>query len=228
MRTVIGYCLWIAVAAIADVTPVHAQDNPIDPDKLEKLYEAVDDDREIMRHYRVCPAEIFETVRHVPTPNILDLDYSQVCADDPGLCLNQCINGRDASVCFDLALVLQENDAVVPPRYAQALFAQSCAGGLLVGCTNRGAGIRNGRYEGDPFEDTEAGEIDACLNATFDTMCGRGDAWGCYMIGQSYDYGEGRPLDNAEAKRYYEMACTAVNVSKSACAAAKRAIGYLD
>lgn len=51
-------------------------------------------------------------------------------------------------------------------------------------------------------------ELQACLLRTFATACREDDAWGCTMLGQSYQYGEGTPVDLFMARRFYEKSCS--------------------
>ena len=125
----------------------------------------------------------------------------------PELCLEQCRKFDDPQACLNLALALQTREPEAPAKFVQSLFAQACALAEEGGCTNRGAGIRNGGYEDDPFARRTPREARACQFRTFDFACSKDDAWGCAMLGQAYAAGEGVAKDRNKANIAFSRAC---------------------
>ena len=156
----------------------------------------------------MCPADLFE----VDAPFWLStMDPPEIeqdeCLKDPEQCLAGCLDGRSYEACSTMAMTLQASLPEQKSRYWEMLFAEACATGSVGGCTNRAAGIRNGGYFDDPFNELDETEAMACVFRSFEVTCGEGDAWGCTMLGQSYQNGEGVDADTAAARRYYERSC---------------------
>lgn len=206
-RFLAALALAAAAACTAPACAADGEGRTVDPATLGGVLERVDANAEIRGHYRACPDDIYGS-KALSLPDLREeIGLEAECAADPGGCLHACLYGRDADRCFTLGYLLHVADNAPDPRYAEMLYAQACATGLALGCTNRGAGIRNGDYAGDPFGAADPAETDACLTRTFTHMCADDDAWGCFMVGQAYEYGEGVPEDEAESKRHYRMAC---------------------
>ena len=92
---------------------------------------------------------------------------------------------------------------------ARRYHAYACALGQSGGCTNRGGGMRNGPVPGDPWwkASTPDAAKDACLYRSFQSSCAGLDSWGCAMLGQAQEYGEGTPANPAAARLSYRRAC---------------------
>ena len=207
VRTLALSAFALAAAFAAPAFALDAENRTVDPETLGTVLARIDASAEIGAHYRACPDDIYASkVQGLPNPRE-EIGLDAVCAADPDGCLNACLFERDAERCFMLGYLLHVAKNAPDARYAEMLYAQACATGSAVGCTNRGAGIRNGDYANDPFGNADPKETDACLTRTFDRMCAEDDAWGCFMVGQSYEHGEGVPKDDAQSKRFYRMAC---------------------
>ncbi len=164
---------------------------------------------EIQSHFKICPAEIANSARPLWRSLVPGEPLDRgTCGEDIKACYRICMEDRNASACLALGYTLEAASPVVPQRWAQMLFAQACAAGSSGGCTNRAAGIRNGQYGGDPLSDADVDDLRRCFLRTFTLTCRDGDAWGCTMLGQSYQYGEGAPADMLMAKRFYEKSCS--------------------
>ncbi len=89
--------------------------------------------------------------------------------------------------CFRLAEAYTHHSLDVPDMLdKERFYALACANGYPAGCTNRAAGIRNGRYRGDPFQDAALATKQECEYRSFLIDCDRRGAWGCTMLGQAY------------------------------------------
>ena len=171
----------------------------------------MDADTTLARVYAPCPADVFRQEmpllsRLLPEPRIKE---NEVCEGEPADCLAACVDRSDAASCFGLARTFQQNENRVAPRYAQMLFSMACALGRRGGCTNRAASIRNRNYPGDPFAEAPDAAKAVCEFRSFTTSCGPGDPWGCAMLGQAYELGEGTARDAGEARRLYRRTCDA-------------------
>jgi hypothetical protein len=173
------------------------------------------------RLHAACPADLPRRRAASPANEALD---ETACAAVPAGCLAACEAG-DGRACFKLARVYQEGKAH-PSRVWERLFAAACAGGFAAGCTNRAAGVRNGGYEDDPFRRVGAKRRDACLRRSFARACSGEDVWGCAMLGQSHEQGEGGRRSAAEARRAYEKACDLADDSP-ACTFARAGLARL-
>ncbi len=183
---------------------------------------------EIQSHFKICPAEIANSARTfwrslVPGEPV-DRD---TCGKDIRACYRTCMEDRNASACLALGYTLEAARPLASQLWAQMLFAQACATGSSGGCTNRAAGIRNGQFDGDPLLDADFEDLSGCFLRTFTMTCGDGDAWGCTMLGQSYQYGEGAPSDALMAKRFYEKSCS-IAEDFPACDFARRQLKDLE
>lgn len=128
------------------------------------------------------------------------------CTANPAGCYDRCMSGS-GSACFRLARTFQENEKAVPPRYTQMLFSMSCGFGYGAGCTNRASSIRNSLREGDPFRGASESVKNACQFRSFRIACRQDDAWGCAMLGQSYQYGEGVTRSGPQARSAFRKSC---------------------
>ncbi|MCO6392291.1 hypothetical protein GTW25_14760 [Aliihoeflea aestuarii] len=177
-------------------------------ERLEQVYETMDADATFVGQYAQCPADIHATQRSlwrfiVPDESLSDA----VCEEATMSCYERCTQSAAGGACFSLARVIQRRGGEDGSPYHQQLFARSCANGFAAGCTNRGAGIRNGDHRGDPFADLERGTVEACLYRSFKVACEGDDPWGCTMHGRSYQSGEGVAQDGEQAARHFRRAC---------------------
>ncbi len=218
------------------VLAARAEDDPAPAPSEHRLNEAeaqkatgqVDADPALQRMLDVCPADVFgrdaslwvrlRGRRRVPVA---------ACEEHPSDCLAQCTSGSDPEGCLSLALALQRHQPRIGERYAQILFARTCALGLGAGCTNRAASIRNAPFPGDPFADAPQHRKEQCEFRSFTAACGDGDAWGCAMLGQSYRLGEGTEADAAQARRNYQKSC-AISPAFAACDFARGDLRLMD
>lgn len=190
-------------------------------DLFSKLYEKLRNDADLQQLWRACPADIYRSKAAFWVGQIdsFDIEVSE-CEADPFGCHRACFEGLNENACFSLALAFQYNVGEKFSRYWEAMFARACAAGSAGGCTNRGAGIRNGDFVDEPFNKVSIEAREGCLFRTFQTSCMASDAWGCTMHGQSYQYGEGVAADSKKAAEFYRKACD-INPDFDACDYAK-------
>lgn len=221
----------LAAAVICALASAHAQERDgkvIDRAGFEEAQRAMDGEEAFETAYRTCPADLFRTERPFWSYFVEDRSVDMaVCEADAMTCYLRCTGARSGAACFALARAFQESDGDGGPEYSQKLFGHSCAIGYRAGCTNRGAGIRNGDYESDPFREVDGEATDSCLFRSFEIACGQADAWGCAMLGQSYRLGEGVPADDAEASRHYRRSCE-INPDFDACRFARRGLESIE
>ena len=134
------------------------------------------------------------------------------CKADPLGCFEACRGGSPLS-CFRTARLLQRADSVFDKLDVQRMFAFGCMAGSRGSCTNRGASLRNALVKGDPFQQEDIGVRDACQFALFERACRPRSTkpekgWGCVMLAQAYEFGEGVDPDVEEAKRIYRSVVT--------------------
>lgn len=221
-----------AALFLAQATSVLASDDVVaqstaNRSVLDVVGAKLDASAEIRAHHSVCPADIAGKARPLWRAiwSSREIDRAE-CDTDLEACYRSCMSDRNEEACFSLGLIMEAAVPAVSPHWGQALFAQACAGGSEGGCTNRGAGIRNGQYEGDPMLNTDVVSRQSCWFRTFAFSCAKDDAWGCTMLGQSYQFGEGTRPDAAEATRFYTKSCT-INDDFPACDFARSQIDSL-
>lgn len=189
---------------------------------------AIDADPSFAAVHEACPADVFETERAFWQSLVRERRVRlAACEKDAMDCYRRCVQARSGPACFSLARALQENEPRDTGGYWEKLFARACAVGNVAGCTNRGAGIRNGYYDGDPFRDVDDLARDRCLFRTFELACGREDAWGCAMHGQSHHRGEGTARDPELAARHYRKSCE-INPDFDACRFSRSRLAEID
>lgn len=131
---------------------------------------------------------------------------TDLCLAKPRLCLDLCRRSGDAKACAHFAWAAQKGEPTIPPRIGAAFFARACQLGFAAGCTNRASGIRNGDYADDPFR--HAGlYARVCEFKAFRYACVHNDSWGCTMLGQAYENGEGVHVDKTAALAAYRKTC---------------------
>lgn len=183
---------------------------------LPEFLKTLETNSEIQENYNACPVKIFQKYKSYDDHMSFAENYEQKCANDPATCLKKCIEERNGLICHDLAYVLESNENEISPRFGRMMYAQACATGWPLSCTNRGAGIRNAMQDDDPFFNRDEAKTNMCLNTTFEKMCDETEAWGCFMTGSSYSYGQGRKIDEVKADEYYKSACE-VDPESGAC-----------
>lgn len=191
-------------------------ENPLNQSGLPEFLKVLDNNVEVQENFSACPIKVFQKYKSYENHLLINDSYEQQCANDPAGCLKQCIENRNGPLCHDLAYVLEENEKDITPRYGRMMYAQACATGWPLSCTNRSAGIRNAMQDDDPFFNKDEAETNICLNTTFEKMCNEKEAWGCYMTGTSLEYGEGREVNEAKAEEFYKRACD-VDAESGAC-----------
>lgn len=190
-----------------DILDEEEVEYPLNKVGLPEFLKVLEGNTEVQASYKECPNKVFQKYKSYEDHLSINDSYEQQCANDPAGCLKQCIEDRNGPMCHDLAYVLEGNEKEITPKYGRMMYAQACATGWPLSCTNRSAGIRNAMQDDDPFFRKDQSETNICLNATFEQMCDEEDAWGCYMTGTSHEYGEGREVNEAKAEEYYNRAC---------------------
>jgi hypothetical protein len=204
------------------------ESHTIRTDLFPGLFEKLKNDAALQALWGSCPADIYRREAAFWTSYAGNPDIKvEECEADPVGCYDNCFQARNENACFALARAFQDNSEEKFSRYWEALFARACAVGSDGACTNRGAGIRNGLYEDDPFTAMPEGERDSCLFRTFQASCRSGDAWGCTMYGQSYQYGEGVAVDPVKAAEFYRKSCE-IDPDFDACDYAKEQLAEME
>jgi len=168
---------------------------------LSNVLKEIKESSEYKTLYIACPDNIFKG------PEIKFQNHVSYCAKNEANCFNLCNKGS-GNHCFGLAYSYM--DKKVSQKTIEPLFAKSCALGLVGGCTNRGAYIKNNEVK------TRA----KCMFNTFKFTCSKKDAWGCAMYGMVLSKGLGGTQNIELALQKLEIAC--INDKKdSACGYAK-------
>lgn len=109
----------------------------------------------LLRTFAACPADTFEQERPLWQRLAKPQEPSErTCAQHPAECYNLCVGWANGPACFRLAEtythhLLDVEDVLDKERF----YALACASSFPAGCTNRAAGMRNGRYAGDPLRE---------------------------------------------------------------------------
>ncbi len=186
----------IVLAAQAFSLASEAQTTP-DQRSVAQVAAAIDADPKLTRLLGQCPAPVYRRAKE-------NSAAADSCDSHLGECLTACRNG-DGEQCFKLGLAIQKSGE--KPLHAQIMFTAACANGKGSGCTNRGAGMRNGDYDGDPFAKRSKSAREQCQFRSFRTACGLNDAWGCAMLAQAYANGEGVKRSRTDAQRASDKSC---------------------
>lgn len=223
----------LAVAAVALTVLAPSTARPDERDagfngaEAQQVVALMDANPALARVYAACPADVFRQEAAPWEPLIRSRGVPlEICGTRPLSCLALCTTGSSGGHCFALARAFQVNQDQIKPRHAQMLFSMACATGMAGGCTNRAASIRNMRHEGDPFREAPEERKDLCQYRSFEIACGRRDAWGCAMLGQSHHYGEGVRADAAQARHFYQESCR-ISPAFAACEFSKSGIKAL-
>ena len=183
----------------------------------------------LLRSFATCPADTFERERPVWRRLAKPQEPSErTCALHPAECYDLCVRWANGPACFKLALAftnhsLDVDDVLDKERF----FALACALGYPAGCTNRAAGMRNGRYPGDPLREAPLASQQECEYRSFRIDCDRRGAWGCAMLGQAYRNGEGVMAQEARAQAAFEASCE-INPKFAACDFAKQWLSEME
>jgi TPR repeat protein len=176
--------------------------------ELRRVLEKMPGEPALNEHFPLCPGDYFgKSATLFDALGDREGTSEAVCAKQPSACLTECLLGKNSDSCFNLARVIQHSEEVKGPINAERLFALSCAASKPSACTNRAAGMRNGRYEGDPSLEWPEEKRNSCLMRTFQLSCGKGDSWGCAMLGQAWQIGEGAQANTEKAKAAFNRAC---------------------
>ncbi|SLN44744.1 SEL1-like repeat protein [Pseudooctadecabacter jejudonensis] len=177
-----------------------------------------------------CPADIYRTDQSLWARLVGRTSYQNrsTCRADFENCVTACVDNADARACLHVAVLLEQadlDDVRLAARYGHAI---ACAGGQPSGCTNRGGGIRNVPLQGDVVSLTPWDDKVDCLFETFNIACKSSDPWGCAMLGQAYQYGEGVAQNSGRAIELYAQTCLlSTSPTASACAFANRQLDAL-
>lgn len=150
------------------------------------------------------------------------------CKTELEECFSKC-SGGNGEACLVVARILQaDKNKNISQKYAQTFFAFSCAAGNPGGCTNRAAGIRNGDFLRDPSKEWDEEDKKECTFRFFEKACKKDDAWGCVMLGQAYEKGEGVKRDKGKASVLYKKGCLQAGPSHLSCKYAKNALKNMN
>lgn len=220
----------LAAFSVCALAAAEEKDEPVLFNKAEgaDVSERMRRDAWIERRLQTCPADAFESGRPFWRGFIAaKAPTEKVCARHPLDCYDLCVRWSNAKACFDLALAFEHHSLDVDIFDKQKLYAVACAKGMPAGCTNRAAGIRNGRYRDDPFREAPLASRQACEFRSFELDCDRRGAWGCAMLGQAYENGEGVGANIARARAAFEASC-AISPKSAACSFAERHLERLN
>lgn len=205
--------LALALFSTVFLAPAQAADGENDAPaanqpEIRKTLDKMDSEPALSEFFPACPSEYFGKAATLfdALGNREGLE-EEYCAKHPLFCLTECVQGKNSDTCFGLARAIQDHADPAAPIYTEKLFAFSCAAGKPSACTNRGAGMRNGRYDGDPALAWTDEKLNGCLMRTFQLTCDKGDSWGCAMLGQAWQAGEGAAANAEKAKAAYKRAC---------------------
>ncbi len=214
------FALLLAGLAIAAASGAE-RDPPLDMGQAKTVMQRLDGDAAVQAIFGLCPADAYR--RDAPfyadyvKPDSVPLAR---CAAGPADCYRRCVDEAEPGACFGLARAFQVTEPAIDHRYAQMLFALACDHGEGAGCTNRASSLRNAPVKGDAARFGDATARQDCEVRSFRAACTQGDAWGCTMLGQSYQNGEGVERSVTQARRYYEKSC-AINARFASCDFAK-------
>ena len=195
------------LALIGRVSAEDAPD-PWAPDMVKVLMDRVDADPKTDALFQRCPADVFrQEVSFIQRLFPTDSATEALCDANPSVCLGACMDAAGGSACFYTARAFQSRPSLLPQRYSEILFSRACALGDTAGCTNRAASIRNAPFKGDPFEAATDRVKQSCEFRTFTLSCSPESTWGCAMLGQSYELGEGVGRSAVKAEQFYRKAC---------------------
>ena len=225
---VAAIALALAGPAFATVAETKRPPDALNLAEAREVIEVIARDESLTAAAKACPADLFDRAqpwwrRIVGTADI----PRETCAANPRRCLTRCLEWSNAEACFSLAQAIEEHDDVLEEYRKEALFARACALGMGAGCTNRAAGIRNGEYEKDPFRALPEAERQVCQFRSFRADCERDGAWGCAMLGQSYQLGEGTEADLTKAREAFDKTCL-IDDDFAACDFSREAIQAMD
>jgi hypothetical protein len=183
----------------------------------------------LLRSFATCPADTFERERPFWRRLAAPKEPSErTCAQHPAACYDLCVGWANGPACFRLAEAYTHHSLDVPDALdKERFYALACASGFPAGCTNRAAGVRNGRYAGDPLRETSLATQHACEYRSFLIDCDRRGAWGCAMLGQAYQRGEGVASQAQRARAAFEASC-AIDPKFAACDFAKRRLSEME
>jgi hypothetical protein len=208
MRLLLIVSMWLLLPAQPVLAEGDDMVSPLSKAELRKVLEKMPGEPALNEYFPQCPGDYFgKSATLFDALGDREGTPEPVCAKQPSSCLNECLLGKNSDTCFSLARVIQNSDEPAGPINAERLFAFSCAAGKPSACTNRAAGMRNGRYEGDPSLDWPEEKLNGCLMRTFQLSCDKEDSWGCAMLGQAFLYGEGGAENMPKAKAAFDRTC---------------------
>ncbi|MFD0917641.1 hypothetical protein ACFQ14_14645 [Pseudahrensia aquimaris] len=204
---------------------------------------AIDADDRFNAAFRSCPAEQFgENSSFFYRWAIFTAPSWATCLDNPMACLNACKSGSERA-CFRAARWVERFFKETHNVEARKIYAFGCTVGSRGSCLNRGGGLRNSYLEEDTFQNDDEDQRAACEYSLFKHACSKdgkaaSTGWGCAMLGQATELGQGTEFDLVEAERLYRkgMAASCVRQQdetsedrtlKPACAFAERRLKFI-
>ncbi len=167
----------------------------------QQLY--LDNRHWLVQNMDTCPADLL-------TPDGLHNLYTEGQCDTAMFdCLTACRQG-DAARCFNLGIEVQKLEDPGQDAFSESLFQHACAGGSVLACTNRAAGISM----------IDADESNGCAVRTYQKTCRQDEVWGCTMLGHHLARGRGIEKDFTQAKQFLHKACD-IDPDTEACDNAK-------
>ena len=200
-------------------------------DDAERIVGLIDADERFQAIFNVCPAQHFRSHQSWKSRlGLVDNISAKECIQNAERCFDLCQSGHGRA-CFRVARGLEElediDEGSISSLYKQKAFGFACAAGDHAGCTNRGAGLRNGRYEGDPMLSWDERVIAECHYDLFHLGC-KDDAWGCAMLGQAYQYGQGVEKSIPKAVASYSRVCKLSDQDHPSCRFARRRLDSIQ
>jgi len=153
------------------------------------VYEDIKTNPELSKLAKICPSKL------VQSQDIEFYNKTSICEKNQSHCLKLCLDGS-SDHCFGLANhynMVDDSSGV----YSRPLYAKSCQLGLVSGCTNAAAGLKND-YGLDEAQ---------CYTKTFEKTCELKDPWGCTMQAVSLVYAEGTKKDLNKALTVMRGSC---------------------
>jgi hypothetical protein len=206
---------FIAVALISAFLSTQAraaggesESSPANQAEMRQVIGRLSGEPALAEYFPACPADYFAKAATL-FDALGDREGSpeDYCAQSPSACLIECVQGKNSESCFSLARAIQDHAEPAAPLQVERLFAFSCAAGKPSACTNRGGGMRNGQYDGDPSGSWAEEKLNGCLMRTFRLSCDKEDSWGCAMLGQAWLTGEGAQANSENANAAFKRAC---------------------
>ena len=204
------------------------QTGAFDLDQAKTVMRRLGGDARAQAIFAMCPADAYRRDAPFYADWVKPRAVAEAtCLAGPQACYQRCAEHSDSGACFGLARVFSDKQAELGQRYTEMLYALACDAGLGAGCTNRAASLRNAPLDTDAALHGDMAARETCEHRSFKIACTQGDAWGCAMLGQTYQNGEGVPVSVTQARYYFERACT-INPNFASCDFAKQHLSEID